>query len=140
MNILGKTTYRREALREQGPRLTNCWSAVCHVYGKSTWIDLPRAFIGDMPRVFFRSDQWKLFYIDRSQAEYGDVLFVGARDGERLISHAALIVDVDKIFHCSSKAGTAVIQTDEEFFSHYEQRFNLMQMVSYVDPRNRDLA
>lgn len=75
--------------------------------------------------------------MDRTEAKHGDVLFVGKKGSKRIISHVALIHNVDHIFHCSLKAGTAVIQKDSDFFSQYEQGFNCRQMLSYIDHRNK---
>jgi len=138
MSILGKTTYLRQAHRKQAPELTNCFSAIYYIFRRTVRLHVPYAFIGDMPRIFCASGQWRPLYIERSDAKYGDVLFVGERGSKRIISHVALIHGVDQIFHCSRRAGTAVIQTDSEFFSHYKQGFNFKQMVSYIDPRNEE--
>lgn len=90
-----------------------------------------------MPREFFSSSQWRLLCIEREEAKYGDILFVGKKKGDGLISHVALIHDVDRIFHCSRGLGTAAIQTDDEFFSAYEQRFDFKEMIQYSDIRSR---
>jgi cell wall-associated NlpC family hydrolase len=136
-SILGKTKYYRAASRQQAPEVTNCFSAIYYIYSRSVSMDLPLAFIGDMPRVFNSSCQWELLSIERNEAKYGDVLFVGEKGGDRIISHVALVLGVDQIFHCCFKAKTAVIQDDREFFSHYEQGFDIKQMLSYTDPRNK---
>lgn len=136
--LLGKTVYCQGARREQAPKLTNCFSAIYYIFKKSTWIDVPLTWIGDMPRVFFSSSQWRLLYIEREEAKYGDVLFVGKKEGDVLISHVALILGVDRIFHSSLGLGTAAIQTDKEFFSRYEQRFSFKEMIQYTDNRSRE--
>ena len=69
----------------------------------------------------------------------GDVLFVRNKQNIKLLSHIALVIEVDKIFHCCPQFGTAVVQSQQEFFSLYEQALNFQKMVRYIDPRNRAL-
>ncbi|MES2344903.1 MAG: hypothetical protein V4494_03070 [Chlamydiota bacterium] len=72
-------------------------------------------------------------------ARCGDLLFVSNKENKRLLSHIALVIDVDKIFHCSPYFGTAVMQSREEFFSLYEQKLSFKKMICYIDPRNKEL-
>ena len=89
-----------------------------------------------MPRHLLRSRQWVPLQIDRKEARCGDLLFVKNRRNQKLLSHVAMIVGENHIFHCSPSKGTAVIESDNAFFSLYEQKLQFKKMVCYIDPRN----
>jgi cell wall-associated NlpC family hydrolase len=92
-----------------------------------------------MPRRLLSYGEWRAIKIDLKDARCGDLLFVKYRGREKLVSHVAMVLETDKIFHCCLAAGTAVVQSEEEFFSLYEQRLNFVKMIRYIDPRNREL-
>lgn len=92
-----------------------------------------------MPRHLVENPDWRPLKIQRKDAKCGDLLFVRNKKHPKLLSHAALILGVDQIFHCSPFLGTATIQTDAEFFSSYEQKLNFNKMIRYIDPRNAKL-
>lgn len=100
---------------------------------------MPLTFIGDMPRQLISFSEWRLLKININDSKCGDVLFVRNKEKAKLLSHVAIILDVDRIFHCCPRFGTAVIQTTEDFFALYEQKLNFKQMVRYIDPRNKKL-
>jgi hypothetical protein len=77
--------------------------------------------------------------IDIKDARCGDIMFVRNKENEKLLSHIALFIEVDKIFHCCPSLGTAAIQSEKQFFSLYEQKLNFKEMVHYIDPRNKEL-
>jgi hypothetical protein len=137
--LLGKTSYRRPALREEAPAVTDCLTSIYFIFKQALSVDIPLAFIGDMPRQLLSFSEWRPLKIDTRDARCGDILFVRNKEREKLLSHAALIIEIDKIFHCCPKSGTAIIQSKDEFFSLYEQRLGFKQMVRYIDPRNKQL-
>ncbi len=92
-----------------------------------------------MPRQLFALSEWRLLKLDIEEAQCGDILFVRNKMHPKLLSHAALVIEVNKIFHCYPQLGTAVIQSQEEFFDAYEQKLDFKRMISYIDPRNREL-
>lgn len=92
-----------------------------------------------MPRWLFFLSEWKVVKIDIKDAKCGDILFVKNKRNEKWLSHIALVIEVDRIFHCSPVFGTAVIQSNDEFFSLYEQKLNFKDMIRYIDPRNKAL-
>lgn len=103
---------------------------------------LPKVFIGigDLPRSLSFTSQWRPLLIERKDARAGDILFVKSRKQERFISHVAMILGADKIFHCAMKPKTAMIESDYAFFSIYEQRKDsFIDTMRYIDRRNEKL-
>lgn len=100
---------------------------------------MPITFVGDMPRVLFSNGDWRALKIDLKDVRCGDIFFVRHKKSERLLTHAAIFLGIDKIFHCSLSSGTAEIQTEDEFFESYEQPCNFKKMVRYIDRRNAEL-
>ncbi len=92
-----------------------------------------------MPRQLVTFSQWKILKIDMNDAKCGDILFVRNKKNEKLLSHIAVVIEVNKIFHCCPTFGTAVIQSRDDFFALYEQKLNFKQMLRYIDPRNKKL-
>jgi cell wall-associated NlpC family hydrolase len=137
--LLGKTTYRRSAPREEAPRVTDCLTSIHYIFQCSMKINIPLTFIGDMPRALVAYSEWKFLKINIKDAKTGDVLFVKNKKNEKLLSHIAIMIEADKIFHCSHLFGTAIIQSKEDFFALYEQKLNFKKMVSYIDSRNKKL-
>ena len=92
-----------------------------------------------MPRRLLHFGKWIPLEIERKDARCGDLLFVKNRKHKKLLSHVAMIVGVDRIFHCCPSFGTAIIQSDDAFFSLYKQKLTLKKMLCYIDPRNTKL-
>lgn len=135
----GKTLYRRPALREEAPAVTDCLTSIYYVFKRAMNIDIPLLYIGDMPRQLLSFSEWRSLKIEMKDVQCGDLLFVRNKKNEKLLSHIALVVEVDRIFHCCPSLGTAVVQSKDEFFSLYEQKLNFKEMVRYIDPRNKKL-
>ena len=136
---MGKTSYRRPALREQAPLVTDCLTSIHYVFKQALHIDIPLTFIGDMPRQLLSFGEWRALQVEMNDVRCGDILFVRNKRNEKLLSHIALIIEVDKVFHCCPSSGTAVIESRNEFFSLYEQKLNFKEMICYIDPRNQKL-
>lgn len=92
-----------------------------------------------MPRTFLNLSEWKCLKIKIEQAKCGDILFVKNKNNKKFLSHSALILDTDRIFHCTPRFGTAVIESKDEFFKIYEQSLSFKEMICYIDPRNQQL-
>lgn len=89
-----------------------------------------------MPRQLFSLSKWHLVKIDIKEARCGDILFVKNRQYEKLLSHIALFINANQIFHCCQSLKVACIQPPDAFFSLYEQKLNFVHMVRYIDLRN----
>ncbi len=100
---------------------------------------MPLTYVGDMPRRLIALSNCRPLKIDIADVKCGDILFVGGRGKKKLLSHVAIIIDADRIFHCSLSMGTAAVQTIDQFFSSYEQRLCFKEMIRYIDPRNTGL-
>lgn len=137
--LLGKTTYKRPALREEAPKVTDCLTSIHYIFKKAMKVNISLTFIGDMPRKLLACSEWRVMKVAVKDVKKGDIFFVKNKENEKLLSHIALIIDKDKIFHCSLFFGTAVIQANEDFFALYEQRLNFKEMIHYIDPRNKKL-
>ena len=109
------------------------------MFKRALGIDIPITFIGDMPKRLMSYGEWRLLKIDVKDAKCGDLLFVRNKNREKLLSHVAVFLEADRIFHCCAGYGTAVIQSSKEFFSQYEQVLNFQKMIRYIDTRNKDL-
>lgn len=137
--LVDKTTYRRTALREEAPSITDCLTSIHYIFKKAFGLEIPLTYIGDMPRQLLSSNSWKPLKIDINQAQCGDLLFVKSTQYTKQLSHVAMFITADKIFHCNLASGTAVIQSPEQFFHFYEQKLNFIHMIRYIDPRNKKL-
>ena len=136
-SLTNQTTYYRPAQREQAPAITDCLTAIHYVFKKALRVDIPLTYIGDMPRQLTAYGEWRPLSIPREEARCGDLLFVKNKEKPKLISHVALFLDANSVFHCNASDRTAVIQDYEEFSNHYEQALSFRQAVYYIDPRNK---
>ncbi len=126
-------------MREEAPQVTDCLTSIHYIFKKALHIEVPVTFIGDVPRQLVSSSEWRPIKIDLKDVRCGDLLFAKNRANKKLLSHLALVIDVDRIFHCSPSWGTACIQSPDQFFSSYEQKLDFQKMVRYIDPRNKEL-
>ena len=92
-----------------------------------------------MPRYLLSFGEWEVLCIERERAQAGDLLFIKNKKREKWVAHVGLILGVDRIFHCSREIGAAKVESDQSFFSMYEQRLTLLEMACYIDPRNKRL-
>ena len=138
-DLVEKTTYCTPALREYAPEKTDCLTAIHYIFKKALSINMPLTFIGDMPRQLLSLKNWEPIECNIENAQCGDIFFTRNKNKPKLISHVALIIEPDKIFHCTPILGKAAIQSKEEFFSSYEQKLPFRKMICYIDPRNKEL-
>ena len=139
LELEGRTVYQRSAFREMAPNVTDCLTSIHYIFKKALSIDIPITYVGDMPRNLFFSSNWKALKINIEDALCGDILFVKNKERIKLLSHAALILGNNQFFHCSPILNTAAIQSKDDFFSFYEQKLNLIKMLHYIDPRNKEM-
>lgn len=135
----GKTFYLRRASLESAPQYTDCLTSIHYLFKKALQVDIPLTFIGDMPRQLSSFGEWKVLKTQVHEALCGDLIFVKKRNMSQLISHVGMVTEENQIFHCSKEAQTAVIESWEAFFSQYEQQLDFVEMVRYIDPRNKAL-
>ncbi|MGB7128573.1 MAG: hypothetical protein WBD50_05745 [Candidatus Rhabdochlamydia sp.] len=138
-DLVERTTYCTPALREHAPEKTDCLTAIHYIFKKALSVDMPLTFIGDMPRQLLSLENWSPIECNLENTQCGDIFFTKNKNRPKLISHIALIIEPDKIFHCTPLLGKAVIQSKEEFFSSYEQKLHFSKMICYIDPRNKEL-
>lgn len=134
-----KAYYIKMAHREAAPWKADCLTAICYIYKHAFHIDIPTAWIGDVPRAISSSKDWTFIQISPESLKPGDLLFVKNVGKKRLISHIAMVVDAHRIFHCSKQFGKAIIQSKDDFFALYEQELTLSETVRYIDFRNEAL-
>lgn len=138
-DLVERTTYCTPALREHAPEKTDCLTAIHYIFKKALNVDMPLTFIGDMPRQLLSLENWSPIECNLEKTQCGDIFFTRNKNKPKLISHIALIIEPDKIFHCTPILGKAMIQSKEEFFSCYEQKLHFRKMICYIDPRNKAL-
>lgn len=137
--LVDTTSYSKPVSQEEAPFATDCLTSIWYLFKKVLGVDIPLTFIGDMPRLLCSLGQWRVLQIEMGEARCGDILFVKDRSKQRLISHAALVIGVNQIFHNSKLFGTARIQPADDFFALYEQRLRFQKMIRYIDFRNERL-
>jgi hypothetical protein len=113
-------------------------TSIHYLFKKTLGIAIPIDYIGNMPRRLFALSEWRVLWISIDNVRSGDLIFVKNREKPKLLSHAALFLNVDRIFHCYARGG-AVIQKSEDFFSLYSQELNFKEMMRYIDIRNKEL-
>ncbi len=134
--VLLLTSYERTVSLKAAPAKTDCVTAVHYLVRSVFQIELPRAWVGDMPRLLSQSN-WTLHIIDSTELKTGDLLFLKQQEQPKLISHVAIALAPDQIFHCTGLLGP-VIQSVDQVFERYEQQLKDDQII-YIDPRNISL-
>ena len=130
------TSYQRTVSLKEAPAKTDCVTAIHYLVQKAFHINLPRAWVGDMPHLLSQS-HWNLHIIDASEFKTGDLLFLKQQLQPKLISHVAIALAPDQIFHNTSLLGP-VIQSLDQVFERYEQQLKKDQIL-YIDSRNTSL-
>lgn len=133
---LSTTLYERKAPLEAAPSKTDCLTSIYYLFSKALNLDIPLTFIGDMPRLLVTTG-WEFHIVDLSEIRPGDLMFLKRKAESRLIVHAALTLNVDRIFHCKRDVGM-VLETPESIFVTYEQQIRKDQL-RYIDFRNDEL-
>jgi cell wall-associated NlpC family hydrolase len=127
------SSYERTVSLKAAPVKTDCVTAIHYLVQKVFQIDLPRGWIGDMPRQLCQAN-WSLQIIDSAELQTGDLIFLKQQNHPTLISHLAIALASDQIFHCTRLLGP-VIQTAHQVFERYEQQL-MHDQILYIDSRN----
>ncbi|HEX2579137.1 MAG TPA: NlpC/P60 family protein [Rhabdochlamydiaceae bacterium] len=133
---LKHTSYQRTVSLKEAPAKTDCVTAVHYLLQKAFQIKLPRGWVGDMPRLLSQS-QWGLYIVDASELKTGDLLFLKQKQQPKLISHIAIVLAPDQIFHCTGLLGP-LVQSVDQVFERYEQQLK-KDLIRYIDCRNTSL-
>jgi cell wall-associated NlpC family hydrolase len=135
-SLAGKPVYKKPALREEAPNRADCLTLIHYLFKKAIRMNIPLTYIGDMPRLLSKRG-WKVTIIKESEAQSGDLLFVKDKNQSKFLSHVAVFLNPDSLFHCCRKAKTAVEQKSDDFFTNYEQKLTSDESILYIDPRNK---
>lgn len=89
--------------------------------------------IGNMPRHLVKK-KWSVQKISSSEIQAGDLLFLHSKKSERLVTHVALALSAQKVFHCTPKSNGCV-EPLEAISQEWEFLEDANALLSYVDPR-----
>ncbi len=131
------TTYHRRAPLEMAPGRTDCVTAAHYLYASAFELPLPVTYIGDMPRLLASLD-WEFSVISPKEMRAGDLLFMRNKQSRRLITHLAVAMDVNQVFHCCRNLNGAIIEPIEDALIRYHQNLDIDWRL-YIDYRNREL-
>jgi hypothetical protein len=93
-------------------------------------------WIGNLPRGLLSKYDCCLIKIKPQDVRCGDFLFLKKKKKRRLITHLALVLETNKIFHCTKTSKRAQIVELECVFNDYEQVQDIEKLATYVDPRD----
>jgi cell wall-associated NlpC family hydrolase len=134
--LVGNTVYQKQAKCEDAPIRTDCLTAIHYIFKTALRTHIPVTYIGDMPRQLASYSAWRPLNIKRENVRCGDLFFVKRIEKERLITHVAMFLDSNTLFHSNYDAKTAVTENFEEFQKRYDQTLNFRRAVRYIDSRN----
>ncbi|CRX38007.1 peptidoglycan amidohydrolase family protein [Estrella lausannensis] len=139
VDLQASASYKRQAFVEEAPSFADCLTSIHYIFKRALGFDLSVTFIGDMPRQLFSYSRLRYLKADSTTLQLGDILFVSSKKSKRMITHVALAVDKERVFHCSYDSGCAEVESLSTFFSKYEQRLTPQEMLRYIDYRNTAL-
>ncbi len=125
--------YKRHTKVEKAPFKADCLTSIHYLFRNK--VDIMIDWIGNMPRYLSQQRTWKCLQIPVQELKSGDLLFLKHKKSSRLITHVAMVLGPDEIFHCSQDKNGALIEKISEVFSRYAQPIDVKAMLSYVDPR-----
>lgn len=128
----GVTKYKRWALRNEAPEHADCVTAAAYVSRRVWDLTIPRALIGDLPRVLLGS-RWTIDVVAQEKLAIGDWIFCASPTIERLVTHVVLVVGPNEIFHCKEGEG-AVITTVDRIWKEYRQKLTI-GLSEHIDSR-----
>lgn len=135
--VLCKTAkYKRCANTEEAPFRADCLTSIHYLFKDHAELSLD--WIGNMPRHLSKKHSWQVLQVSPHELKAGDLLFLKYRKSSRLVTHVAMALGPDEIFHCSREKKGAAIEKIEEVFARYVQPNDLNAMLSYVDPRTEE--
>jgi len=135
---LCSTTYERRARLEEAPKKTDCLTAVYYLVKKVMAIELTIKRIGSMPGILANHPErkWSVIDITREDAlQPGDLLFLQSKGHRRLITHLAVFLNSQFVFHSSKEKGGGTAELLTEVFKRYSPLSNGIEMINYQDPR-----
>jgi cell wall-associated NlpC family hydrolase len=88
-----------------------------------------------MPKYLFRHRKWRLFSVPPEQLQLGDLIFLKHKRSPRLVTHVAMALGQNLVFHCAREARGALIERIDTLFCRYSQP-SKEEMISYIDPRS----
>jgi hypothetical protein len=129
------TKYKRHPKTEEAPHRSDCLTAICYLFRNA--IDRPLDWIGNMPRRLSQKRNWRYLKIFPRELELGDLVFLKHKKSPRLITHVAMALGPEILFHCSREKKGASIEKIDQVFSRYTQPSDIKAMLTYVDPRTK---
>lgn len=138
LTLVDRTSYQKQSKCEEAPEITDCLTAIHYIFKTALRTHIPITYIGDMPRQLASYSAWRPLNIKREDARCGDLFFVQKQGKERLVTHVAMFLDSNTLFHSNFDAQTAVIENLEEFQKRYQQILNFRRAVRYIDSRNKE--
>ena len=90
-------------------------------------------YIGNMPRSL-AGKGWNVLAIKSGELRTGDLIFLG--DQERSVSHVALALSEEEVFHSSWQKDGGAIEKLTDIFMNYHPLQDADSLLSYVDPRS----
>ncbi len=127
--------YQRCAKREEAPFRADCLTSIHYLF--KNHVELSLDWIGNMPRYLSKERRWQVLQIFPDELKPGDLLFLKHRKSSRLVTHVAMALSTEEIFHCSPKKKGASIEKIDEVFTRYVQPSDINAILSYVDPRTK---
>lgn len=136
LRLVRNTVYQKQAKCEEAPIITDCLTAIHYIFQKALHTHIPITYIGDMPRQLVSYSAWRPLNIKREEARCGDLFFVQKLGKKSLITHVAMFLDPDTLFHSNYDAQTAIVENFEDFQKRYNQSLNFRRAVRYIDSRS----
>jgi hypothetical protein len=97
--------------------------------------------IGDMPSNLNKTPGWKLIKVSSDQLEYGDIIFLkGKTKTDRFVTHIAIAMSVDQIFHSSRDTKGGCIESLKSLFSKYQIHSRTTPLMENVDSRSNFMS
>ena len=140
VNELISTQYNIRAIQEDAPQSTHCITAIRYLIEKSTWIILPKMYIGDFCRTIY--DEY--MYLDplivpiEEHQRWDLVFFMNNSRFHRayMISHVGIFIDDEwDLFHSNWKKWWEI-----NHISQYIQTGKIATckiLANYTDPRRK---
>jgi hypothetical protein len=148
---LSRTKYKIISKDSDAPESTSCITAIRYLFRQHTQIEIPKVFIGDMPRTLVGLCGWKVLRVKISEMQCGDLLFLRSKPAkdvtlnEQYIVHVAVSIGRSRIFHSSSHRGTGCIEDLRDLNDAYKRSIingvveDPSYFLFYIDPRNKKL-